>query len=135
MHGDQLCTDDLDYQRFRAMVRTPAWRSKFLAEPLERRRAVAQSFRETSHRATRDKSEITMDVNQEAVEEALRRHAADLLIHGHTHRPGVHDFEVNGRGMSRVVLGDWYRQGSVLTVTEGEYCDLSVLDPRDPLED
>ena len=135
MHGDQLCTDDVDYQRFRAMVRTTGWRERFLAESLQRRRAIAQSIRQTSQQAIRSKSEQIMDVNQSAVEEAMRRHGVDLLIHGHTHRPGVHDFRLDGRPVSRVVLGDWYHQGSVLTVTADDHCDLAVLHPADPILD
>ena len=132
MHGDQLCTDDHDYQRFRAMVRDPEWIERFLAEPLPRRRAVAQSIRETSQQAIRGKASEIMDVNQGAVERTMRRHDVGLLVHGHTHRPGVHDFHLQGRPVTRVVLGDWYHQGSLLTVHDDGHFELSTHAPGEP---
>lgn len=132
MHGDQLCTDDVDYQRFRAMVRDPQWTERFLAEPLPRRRAVAQSLRDTSQQAMRGKSSEIMDVNQVEVEAAMKRHNVSLLVHGHTHRPAVHDFHLQGRPVTRVVLGDWFHQGSLFTVYQDGHFELSTHSPDEP---
>lgn len=118
MHGDTLCTDDAEYQSFRKMVRHPQWQSEFLAKPLAERRAIVKNLRETSRQATEEKPEDIMDVNQQAVEQAMREHRVRLLIHGHTHRPSVHNFVLDGQPATRIVLGDWYQQSSVLTYTE-----------------
>jgi len=115
MHGDTLCTDDVDYQRFRTLVRDPQWQTQFLSRPLAERRAFAEQARGESRRQTAMKANEIMDVNQAAVASALREHRVDRLIHGHTHRPAVHRFDVDGRAAERIVLGDWYEQGSVLT--------------------
>jgi len=113
-HGDLLCTDDTAYMKLRAMVRDPAWQSGFLARPIEERRQIAASLRARSKSETAMKSSEIMDVNQGAVEETLRSHGVDFLVHGHTHRPGVHRFDVDGRPATRIVLGDWYTQGTIL---------------------
>lgn len=118
MHGDMLCTDDAEYQSFRKMVRHPQWQSGFLAKPLAERRAIVMNLRQTSREATEEKPEDIMDVNQQAVERTMREHNVRLLIHGHTHRPGVHNFVLDGQPATRIVLGDWYQQSSVLTYTE-----------------
>ena len=115
MHGDTMCTDDVDYQRFRTLVRDPQWQTQFLSRPLADRRAFAEQARGESRRQTAMKANEIMDVNQDAVVSALREHGVDRLIHGHTHRPAVHRFSVDGRAVERIVLGDWYEQGSVLT--------------------
>lgn len=118
MHGDTLCTDDTDYQAFRAKVRNPAWQQQILALPLPQRRQLAGQLRETSQTATRQKAEEITDVNQQAVLEALRDYQVDLLIHGHTHRPAVHNLDHENWTARRIVLGDWYEQGSVLVCTK-----------------
>lgn len=115
MHGDTLCTDDVDYQRFRSQVRDPRWIAAFLAKPVAERIAMAQQYRELSKQATQAKSDEIMDVNGQAVVEILRAHPVRWLIHGHTHRPGRHNLTLDGREVSRIVLGDWYDQGSVLS--------------------
>ncbi|MEJ2685689.1 MAG: UDP-2,3-diacylglucosamine diphosphatase [Gammaproteobacteria bacterium] len=114
MHGDTLCTDDLEYQQFRRLVRDPAWQRQFLAKPLEERRQMAAGLRETSRQRTAHKAVDIMDVNHEAVLSALREHHVRRLIHGHTHRPATHELTVDGAPATRIVLGDWYEQGSVL---------------------
>lgn len=119
MHGDTLCIDDVEYQQFRAMVRDPAWQRQFLARPLAERRAIAANLRETSRQRTGEKAAEIMDVNPQAVLEALRAHGVRRLIHGHTHRPAVHHMDVDGRPAQRIVLGDWYTQGSVLYAEAG----------------
>jgi UDP-2,3-diacylglucosamine hydrolase len=116
MHGDLLCTDDLEYQKFRAMVRNPAWITEVLSKPVEQRLALAASLRDTSKQAVAEKSEYIMDVNQQAVEAFMREQRATLLIHGHTHRPGIHDFNLDGTAAKRIVLGDWYDSGSYLRI-------------------
>lgn len=114
LHGDTLCTDDVDYQAFRAQVRDPAWQARMLALPLAQRRALAGQLRETSRTATQGKAESITDVNSGAVEQVLRAHRSNQMIHGHTHRPAVHQGSLDGQPMRRAVLGDWYRHGSVL---------------------
>ncbi len=126
MHGDTLCTDDLEYQGFRQMVRNPAWQREFLDKPPEARVAMARELRDVSKRETGRKAETIMDVNGEAVTGAFRRHRVRRLIHGHTHRPAVHDLEVDGVPVQRIVLGDWYEQGSVLRC-DAEGCTLGGL--------
>jgi UDP-2,3-diacylglucosamine hydrolase len=114
MHGDTLCTDDTEYQNFRRMVRDPLWQQHFLEQPLEHRLAMAAQARDASRQHTGSAPAEIMDVNEEAVIEALRTAGTDLLVHGHTHRPGVHTYDVDGRSATRIVLGDWHEHGSVL---------------------
>jgi len=114
MHGDTLCTDDVDYQQLRTHLRRAETQREFLAMSLAQRLAVAGRYRAESRERSRSKSEAIMDVNQAAVEAILRHHHVRRLIHGHTHRPGVHRLAVDGHAASRLVLGDWYEQASVL---------------------
>jgi len=116
MHGDTLCTDDVDYQRFRAYWQDPVHRRRLLALPYVFRRGIAAFFRARSKRATASKSEEIMDVNADAVADALRAHSVTRLIHGHTHRPARHQLTVDGRRCERYVLADWYRTASYLRV-------------------
>ncbi|MEZ5540533.1 MAG: UDP-2,3-diacylglucosamine diphosphatase [Pseudomonadota bacterium] len=128
MHGDLLCTDDLEYQAFRQQVRSTAWQDALLARPLAERRAIASEMRRSSRAQTAGKPEAIMDVNADAVTAALRGHAVTRLIHGHTHRPGVHELQLDGLTAQRIVLGDWYDRGSVLECTP-HGCALEVLEP------
>ncbi len=121
MHGDTLCTDDLEYQAFRQTVRDPRWQAGMLARPLEERLALARQLREHSAASMAGKAEQIMDVSQGAVEAAMREHGVFTLLHGHTHRPAIHRFEVDGREAVRIVLGDWYTQGSVVTWGTGGF--------------
>ena len=116
MHGDTLCTDDVEYLKFRTLVRDPNWQRAFLAKPLAERRAFAAQARGESRRHTANAKPEIMDVNQIAVEAALRTHGVRRLIHGHTHRPATHRFDVDGMKAERIVLGDWYEQASSLTL-------------------
>ena len=116
MHGDTLCTDDVAYQKFRSLVRNPEWQRAFLAKPLQERRAFAAAARAESRRQTAGKDAEIMDVNQQAVESALRAHGVRRMIHGHTHRPATHRFELDGGTAQRIVLGDWYEQSSVIRI-------------------
>jgi len=115
MHGDTLCTDDGAYQEFRAVVRNPDWQRQFRARSLSERHAFAAQARAESVKHTAGAKPEIMDVNQAAVLAAMRKHGVRTLIHGHTHRPATHRFEVDGQAAERIVLGDWYEQSSVLT--------------------
>ncbi|OOG25365.1 UDP-2,3-diacylglucosamine diphosphatase [Thioalkalivibrio denitrificans] len=117
MHGDSLCTDDHEYMAFRDMVRTGHWQADFLARPLAGRREEAEAMRRRSRENGRTKAPEITDVSQASVEDAMRRHDVDLLIHGHTHRPKIHDLLVDGRPAQRIVLADWYETGGMLKVT------------------
>jgi UDP-2,3-diacylglucosamine hydrolase len=126
MHGDSLCTDDVAYQQFRALVRDPAWQRDFLARSPQERLQTALQARDASA-AHKGAVEMTiMDVNPGEVVAAFERHGVSRMIHGHTHRPATHDLEIGGRPAQRIVLGDWYTQGSVLRVRPGSY-ELSSL--------
>lgn len=114
LHGDSLCIDDTEYQAFRKLVRSDEWRNDFLAQSLEERSAVARELRSASRRKSRNKPQAIMDVNLGAVIEAMRTHGVTQLIHGHTHRPAVHDLEVDGVPAQRIVLGDWSDTAKVL---------------------
>jgi UDP-2,3-diacylglucosamine hydrolase len=121
MHGDLLCTDDHDYQRLRRIVRNPLVQFALRRLSLRRRQKLAQRMRAGSrkHIASMDMAapEI-MDVNGDEVRRTLARYEVDCIIHGHTHRPAVHELHVDGRKATRIVLGDWYEQGSVLRWNE-----------------
>jgi UDP-2,3-diacylglucosamine hydrolase len=117
MHGDTLCTDDHAYQSFRAQVRNPRWQEATLARPLEERVGMAQRLRSESEVAKGGKEAGIMDVAAAAVEKAFRDSGCRVLIHGHTHRPGRHLHQVDGRECVRWVLADWYEGGAYLEVT------------------
>lgn len=114
MHGDELCTRDVEYQKFRKKSRSWWWPRLMLLLPLKTRQKIANDGRETSKNNQKQLTAEIMDVTQSEVELAMQRHNVDLLIHGHTHRPNVHKFNVNNKPMKRIVLGDWYDQGSIL---------------------
>jgi len=135
MHGDTLCTDDLVYQAFRAQTRNPAWRAQFLAQPLAARLAFAAQARATSQERQqamkqddRAQFETVTDVSPATVQSAFARYGVDTIIHGHTHRPATHEIDIDGRACRRIVLGDWYMQGSVLRM-DAQGMRLSALDP------
>lgn len=119
LHGDTLCTDDADYQAFRRMSRDPDWQARLLAQPLAARRAFAAQARAASQQAMQGKDEAIMDANLGAVRDAMARHQCTRLIHGHTHRPAVHEAQREAVGGLRIVLGDWYEQGSALVAGDG----------------
>ncbi|HKV95915.1 MAG TPA: UDP-2,3-diacylglucosamine diphosphatase [Gammaproteobacteria bacterium] len=127
MHGDLLCTDDLEYQKFRRQVRDPAWQRAFLAKPVTERLRFAQQARAQSQIQTSAKPDYLMDVNAQEVERVMREQQVTRLIHGHTHRPAVHRFVANGKDLTRIVLGDWYEQSSVLAVDQNAF---ELHDPR-----
>lgn len=126
MHGDLLCTDDVAYQTFRTQTRNPNWQRQFLSQPLAARLAFAQQARAASqaHQSgLRDAGtmETITDVAPQTVADTFTRYGIDTIIHGHTHRPAMHDLDVGGRACRRIVLGDWYEQGSVLRMNTGQF--------------
>ena len=113
-HGDALCIDDQQYQQVRLMTRDPEWQAMMRAKPLEERLAFAANARQQSQAYNASVGEDIMDVNQDAVVGTFRNRDIDILLHGHTHRPAVHDVDLGDRTGKRIVLGDWYEQGSVV---------------------
>lgn len=126
MHGDTLCTDDTAYQEFRRMVRDPDFQRGFLSKSSEERIETARQYRENSRNAMAEKSEEIMDVNPQAVIDAMKKAGVTHLIHGHTHRPAFHKLGINGQPAQRIVLGDWYAQGSMLRCAPGK-CAMVTL--------
>ncbi|NOY62469.1 MAG: UDP-2,3-diacylglucosamine diphosphatase [Gammaproteobacteria bacterium] len=114
MHGDTLCSDDTDYQKVRSTVRNPQWQQQFLSHTPAQRAALAAGYRDDSRKKTQSTENEIMDANPQAVVEAMQRHNATRLIHGHTHRPAIHDLQLKNGTAQRIVLGDWYKKGSVL---------------------
>lgn len=114
LHGDTLCTDDVEYQKFRSMVRNPDWQKELLAKTPDERLALAKHYREISKAETTQKENAIMDVNQQAVEKVMKENGVLKLIHGHTHRPAFHEFQMDGKKAARIVLGDWHQSGNYL---------------------
>ena len=119
MHGDTLCTDDIEYQKFRAYAHDPGNQRRFLSQPLAERRQQMLGMRAESEKSKQGKSAEIMDVTQSAVERVLREHGYPRLIHGHTHRPARHVHTVDGRSCERWVLNDWYQRGGYLRCDSG----------------
>ncbi|OKY25372.1 UDP-2,3-diacylglucosamine diphosphatase [Thalassotalea sp. PP2-459] len=119
MHGDTLCTRDVDYQAFRKKSRSWWWQAIIKSLPLFVRRKIAQNYRKKSAQSTAMKSQDIMDVTPSEVVQCLAENQSKLLIHGHTHRPATHELTVNDEPAKRIVLGDWYEQGSILYVSPG----------------
>lgn len=117
LHGDTLCTDDIDYQKFRKKVRSPWWQYIVLSLPLWVRRRIARSAREKSKQKQQTLDSAILDVNEEEVESTFAARKVPLMIHGHTHRPFIHHYSFG----TRIVLGDWYTQGSYLTFDQHGY--------------
>jgi UDP-2,3-diacylglucosamine hydrolase len=113
-HGDLLCTDDTRYMALRGQLRDPQWQREFLAKPLAERRKIAAGLRELSAVEIAAKSYDIMDVNQRTVEETMRDFEVSLLMHGHTHRPAVHRFVLDGKPATRVVLGAWHDAATIV---------------------
>ena len=121
MHGDTLCTDDVEYQELRKMFYDPEQRARFLSLDFAARVAEANHLRKLSGEKMQEKSQEIMDVNQQTVEQVMLEAGVTQLIHGHTHRPNIHDFDLNGEAAKRIVLGDWYEQVSSLKVQNGQF--------------
>lgn len=118
MHGDTLCTDDIEYQKFRHVVRSEQWQQDILSKSLEERIQIAKGLRDQSEKSTTEKEESIMDVNQQETDKAFIDNNVDRIIHGHTHRPAIHQKKVNGRDTTRIVLGDWFEKGSYLRIND-----------------
>lgn len=123
MHGDTLCTEDTKYQRYRRVIRNPILLSLLTSLPLTWRRRIAEKLRagSASNKPATAQSLQIMDATEEGVVRAMEQVPSDLLIHGHTHRPAVHEHDINGKKVTRIVLGDWFEQGSILNVSAGGY--------------
>jgi len=135
-HGDMLCTDDVDYLRYREQIHDAEFQQNFLAKPLAARKSFIEELRQRSTEAKQHKDSSIMDVNDEAVAAMLREYHYPRLIHGHTHRPARHEHDVDGHTCERWVLGDWDQQGSALRV-DAAGCNVivfsSVNQPDRPL--
>jgi UDP-2,3-diacylglucosamine hydrolase len=118
LHGDELCTADVEYQRYRRFSRNRRNQRVFLAFPYGLRRRFAGVMRRKSKVTAAAKPESIMDVEPSAVEAAFRAANVTRIIHGHTHRPAHHHLVVDGRECERWVLADWYTHGSYLEFGE-----------------
>jgi len=127
MHGDTLCTDDIEYQKFRSMVRSQQWQQEILSKSLEERMTIAENMRQVSRESTAEKEEYIMDVNQQATDSAFIENNVDLIIHGHTHRPMIHKKTINNIETTRIVLGDWYKTGSYLRINNASEFKLATF--------
>ncbi|MFQ5469460.1 MAG: UDP-2,3-diacylglucosamine diphosphatase [Gammaproteobacteria bacterium] len=114
MHGDTLCSDDVEYQAFRDKLRQPGFMQELLALPVARRTEIAQQYRTISKEETGKKTDVIMDVNDETVKAMMNRFGAIRLIHGHTHRPGSHHVKLNACYGQRLVLGAWHQAGNFI---------------------
>ncbi|TNE70980.1 MAG: UDP-2,3-diacylglucosamine diphosphatase [Gammaproteobacteria bacterium] len=124
MHGDSLCTADVEYQKFRASMRNPQMIQMMLARPLEDRQQMARQLREISMAKNQGKAETIMDVTPEEVVKEMEKHSVQRLIHGHTHRPAIHELNANGQQAWRIVLGDWDRNVWWLEARPGQEPEL-----------
>ena len=120
MHGDTLCIDDIEYQKFRTMVRSPLWQNEMLKKSLEERINLAKMLRAKSLSETGTKDEVIMDVNNDEVISQLKKHNVDMIIHGHTHRPNIHKIISENKECKRIVLGDWYDKSFILRISDDE---------------
>lgn len=126
MHGDTLCTDDIAYQRYRGFIRSRLVRGILLSLNLRLRHYIARKLRRKSREEIDRKPAAIMDISQVELERVMRQNDVHRLIHGHTHRPAVHRFSLDGSEATRLVLGDWYTQGSVLRCSPND-CELQAL--------
>ena len=127
MHGDTLCTDDIEYQKFRQLVRSEQWQQDILSKSLEERIQIAKNLRNQSKSSTADKDETIMDVNQQETDKAFIDNGVDQIIHGHTHRPAIHHKVINDHDTTRVVLGDWFETGSYLRINSSSELKLQTF--------
>mgnify|MGYP002629219871 CR=1 FL=1 len=126
LHGDQLCTDDHAYQEFRSMVRSSKWKKDFLSSSLEERRRIALSLRKESIQSNHEKNYEIMDASLNSIDNLMKDHCIDILIHGHTHRPAFHNIKNEPRDRLRIVLGDWSKPEKILLLTDEsiQVCDI-----------
>jgi len=124
IHGDSLCTDDIAYQEFRAMVRNPQWQKEFLSYSIEKRAKIASELRQKSKQAQIEKTDEIMDVSQQSVVGFFEQNDIDWLIHGHTHRQATHELSVNNKNVKRIVLSDWGNDGFYLSIDNEDLKEL-----------
>ena len=117
-HGDHLCTDDIEHQEFRDLVLDPKWQQRMLQQPIESRFEFATKVRQQSAASKIRKDESIMDVNQEAVRNIFSQYQANIVIHGHTHRPAMHEYKFGADECLRIVLGDWGHSASYLEIED-----------------
>ncbi len=110
-HGDIFCIDDAEYQAFKKQVRSPEWKAEFLNKSLVERKSIASSMRDASKRNSSQKDSMIMDVNTNEVASFFDKYDIDLLIHGHTHKPNIHELSGKNSKIKRIVLGDWGKTG------------------------
>ena len=113
-HGDELCTDDKEYQAFRSVVRNPLWQKDFLNFPISKREKIAGEAKDASKDSKENKAMEIMDVNTDAVLKAFNDHDIEIIIHGHTHRPNIHKVSNEGKNLTRYVLGDWSKNSAII---------------------
>ncbi len=118
LHGDSLCTADIEYQTFRKLARAKPWQDDFLSKPISDRIAFAENARRQSQNYNSIKDNVMMDVTAESVQAILDEHTCTRMIHGHTHRPSFHNWQYNNQAFERIVLGDWYSHGYYLKVQD-----------------
>lgn len=126
MHGDTLCTDDSEYQAMRRLFRDPKWQHEFLQRTIEDRASYARQLRKKSHDQTAQKASDITDVSNNTVTDTLRATGARLLVHGHTHRPKLHELIVDGERATRLVVGDWHADHAVYGVFETDVLRLET---------
>lgn len=132
-HGDDYCTQDVEYQTFKKSVRDPRWITAFLQRPLNVRQQMAQAIRKEAQFLGKEKEKYVMDVADEAVLKAFDKSQTRLLIHGHTHRPGVHTHWLKAQACKRIVLGDWGESGWMATV-DGASTQLLTFPLKEPTQ-
>ena len=116
LHGDTLCTDDKEYQKFRSLVRSDEWQKQMLSKSLEERLSLAENLRKKSIDANAQKKESIMDVNINEVDTLIESYKPNIIVHGHTHRPNIHRHNLNQEYIYRYVLGDWYNRFFILSL-------------------
>ena len=126
-HGDQMCIDDVEYQTFRSIVRNPDWQKDFLNFPISKRLKIAGETKDASKQSKQEKSMEIMDVNEEEVLRVFKQHEVNTMIHGHTHRPMIHELKIDGSLCSRYVLGDWNKTSAMVLQWSKESLELIDL--------
>ena len=121
LHGDTLCTDDKEYQKFRSLVRSDDWQKQMLSKSLDERLALAENLRKKSINANANKKESIMDVNIREVDTLIESYKPNIIVHGHTHRPNIHKHNLNQEYIYRYVLGDWYNRFFILSLKNKKF--------------
>lgn len=120
LHGDTLCTDDKGYQYMRRLFRIKFIQWLYLSLSIENRAKRADGVRQATTKQTQEKKTSILDVNQQAVEQLMQKNQVTQMIHGHTHRPAIHQLTLNGKKATRFVLGDWHDKASFIEASEEE---------------